>query len=820
MTNIYDPITGVKVDLPEEEKEDAILSGKFGLDPKVEPVLIDPSDGARFNVPQDKLREALEAGWKFESNLEAAKREYGVKVEKEGVLGAVKTGAKNFVDELFLGLPEFAVETAARGERLDPETGELNYVGRQEVEKAINPVSNLAGGLTGTALSFLYGGGELKALYKGSELAAKGVTKLASTFGEKAATSILTKAAAKTAQGATSGVIAAAPFAITDELLGDGESAAEILIAGATLGGGIGLGAAVLKNPIAAAIDGARNLNPEKTVKYLENLKVKASLNAAGYKSDALKKAMAIEGELTGDRKIKYEDALKAFDDFVHKKLKTSKFTKMSNAPGETLEKLEDYNTKVLAERASIAGQIDKTVPEGIISYPTIKAVFDGLRKEHSTNIGSGGGDLADVDKAWNYVVGKYSQKMKQSGIDLPDIISNEEFDMVSKQFSDRIPNLTLKEAEEVKDAIGGLKYNAQGNSGAGASKASGQAYHAMLDVIEKSANAKAKGKLGTEFLRTGKDIQEILKWKPVIVAATTRNDTNRMISPYEVVAGAAGGLPAAAAGYVIRQYQGRGREAALFGAAKVIDKYGERVSSTIDRSLGLTEKAFNRVAPAASISVMGKIFDDDDSGEDKVKKLNKLGVSLSRLTTDASMATQVGGAYTNDLNDLGGNIPPLYQMKLSNAFSYLMEALPKPEYARDPLNPRPFVPSDRQMAAFERKLNTVIDPMSVLEDIESASITKEQVDAIRVVYPQMYKAIASEFAQKMTQVTKPIPYPVRQKIKLFLGDEGVINQDSRQLLNLQGNFALSDKAKPRANSKITEASRQGSDLNRILDAN
>lgn len=826
MTNLYDPVTGVKVDIPEEEKEDAVLSGKFGLDPKVEPILVDPSDGARFSVPQDKLREALEAGWTFESNLQAAKREYGVEVEKEGILGAVKTGAKNFVDELFLGLPEFAVETAARGERLDPKTGKLNYVGRQEVEKAINPGSNLAGGLAGTALSFLYGGGELKGLYKGSELAAKGVTKLAETFGEKAANSILTKAAAKAAQGATTGVIAAAPFAITDELLGDGEAAAEILIAGATLGGGIGLGAAALKNPVSAAINGARNLNPEKAAEWVDALKTRASLAATGGKSSEFKKFVDIERQVTGSSKLPYNKALGQADEFIHKDLGLSKKGMMQNNPGKLVELRNDAEKLVSDQRAKIAAQIDKANPDGVLSFDAVNAQLNSLKDRYATNAGKVSGDLADIDTALNLTIGAYAEKMNKMGVKVskdaaaevfPKMVDAATFDQIVKNGDIKIPNLSLVETEALKKRIGDLRYAQSGKVGGSATEASGELYKSMLDLSETVGNAVSDKALGSQFRETGKKLQRLYLYRKPLEEMAARNDTNRILSPWDITAGAAAGLPAAGGSFLMRQYGGRAREAALFGAAKVIDKFGEKVSSTIDRSLGLAEKTYNRVAPAASISVMGKIFDDDDSNEDKIKKLNKIGDSLSRLTTDPQMATQVGAAYTNDLNDLGGNIPPLYQMKLSNTFQYLMDALPKPEYAVDPLNPRPFVPSDRQMAAFERKLNTVIDPMSVLEDIESASITKEQVDAIRTVYPQMYKAISSQFAQKMTQVTKPIPYAVRQKIKLFLGDEAVINHDSRQLLNLQGNFASLDKAKPKANSKITEASRSSTDVSRIL---
>jgi hypothetical protein len=48
--------------------------------------------------------------------------------------------------------------------------------------------------------------------------------------------------------------------------------------------------------------------------------------------------------------------------------------------------------------------------------------------------------------------------------------------------------------------------------------------------------------------------------------------------------------------------------------------------------------------------------------------------------------------------------------------------------------------------------------------------VTKEEAEALRVVYPQMYKQVQVELIDRASKATKQIPYAKRVQASMFLG--------------------------------------------------
>lgn len=834
MTDLFDPITGVARRVSDEDAEQLFLSGKYGIDPKNPPVLVAPDDGSKYKLPADKVQEALEAGWKFESSVDKTKRLYKEELGKAGILDkidrALGTASRSLVNQATLGVVGAGTTVLDKNQEYDPKTGQLTALGKWNVENEVNPVSSFTGGTVGNVLSLAYGG----PVFRGAELAGGGLVKAGlSRMSPKLAESVVGRVAEKAGAGAAVGAVASAPAAITEAALGEPEIAAETLIGGAAFGSIFGGGLQAAKSPISLALQGVRKISSGAVSEGLRSGAEIMGIKAVGGLASEMNAATNIERIVTGNPKLPAKEARKNFSSFIYDTLGVSKLTPRQWAPEKLVQKLDDYNKALNEERLGYAKEIDKQNKDGLIDYFEVKKILGDIKKEYSGNVANMTGESKTIADSLEAMVDGFAQKVNKeqattlpkNTVDyarrmkgetvVPDTMSSKQFEAYALENGS--PKLTLQESEQVKDGLKKILYP----DGSPANNAAADIYSSFLKLQEAAANAGTKGgKLGTQYIKTGKDLQRLILYRPKIEGMANRNASNRVISPFDIIAGAAAQSPAiGAASFVGRQYGARAGEATLLGAAKIIDKFGNQAQSAIDRSLGLASKTLDtgsKYVPR-STQILDSLFDENDSKKDKLEKLNQLSSDLAALTADPETSASITSAFTEDLANLGNEIPSFYQQKLSNAFAYLQDAIPKAPTTSTPFQSSAYVPTDREISRFERKLQAVVEPASVLEDIAQGTATKDQIDAIKTVYPEMFNKLRTMVFERLSTPGIKVPYQQRLRIASLLDEDGAISVDPGAVKTLQANFAPTENAKPKANSKITEASRQGTDIDRVL---
>lgn len=818
MAELFDPITGKRVNIEDEAKEAAFLSGKYAVDSS-KPVYLNSPDGEAFKVEPQMLQQALASGWKFESPLNQAKREYRTEVRESPIASAVQTAAINFGDELLLGVPDFALDL--QKEEYDPKSKQLTLKAKRQILREENPTANLIGGATGFTLSLPYGGLLLGAVTKTGQVAERGILQVAKVAGKEAAENIATRAIAKAGNYAAQGAVASTPYVATALALGEPEAAAEVLIAGA--GMGIAAGAAgELISPIAGALKTARLPDSEKATQYLESMAKRQGLKAVGALTSEFKKAIEIERKIAGKPKMGREEALDLFYDYIHKDLGVPKNKMKQFAGGDLVERHNEFRAKVQQERDEILNKIDQSNPEGIIDYDEQLSLLEQLRQKYSTNVGASTGELADIEGAINAMTDAYTQKLRGSGAKFGapgEIMTKEQ--LLDYAVNNPVPKLTLLEMERAKREAAKELFK----TGKPVSNAASEAYSTLNDLIENSANFVMKnkqldGELGSKFRQNGKNYQRVIEYDKVVENIANRNESNRLVSPFDLLTGAATDSATLGAGsFLYRQYGARAGEAALFGAAKVIDKVGDRVTNSINRAIGAEKEPLKRAAKLGSINVFGKLFDGDDSDRDKRQKLQLVGAELARLQQSPELLNQAVSAFTQDLADLkdGDQVATHYATKVADGIAYLANSIPKPAVPNTPFSNRPFVPTDRELSQFERRIQAVLDPVSVLDEIADGTATKEQMEAMRVVYPQFHKVISDKIIERVSSTRQPIPEVAKRKLLMLIEPQGSQLINPQRTAQLQSNFASKERAKPRANSKITESSRGLTDIDRII---
>lgn len=101
--------------------------------------------------------------------------------------------------------------------------------------------------------------------------------------------------------------------------------------------------------------------------------------------------------------------------------------------------------------------------------------------------------------------------------------------------------------------------------------------------------------------------------------------------------------------------------------------------------------------------------------------------------------------------------------------------------------------PSDMEMRTFARYVAAAEDPGAVEERIADGSITPEDAEAYRAVYPERMAAITAEIMSRLPTLQAQLPYQRRLALTIFTGVPVDPAMDPRVLRILQGGFAAEE---------------------------
>lgn len=107
-------------------------------------------------------------------------------------------------------------------------------------------------------------------------------------------------------------------------------------------------------------------------------------------------------------------------------------------------------------------------------------------------------------------------------------------------------------------------------------------------------------------------------------------------------------------------------------------------------------------------------------------------------------------------LNIEAPNISANAQMTAATAVNFLMSKMPRnPNADLDVINKGEWQPSSMQTAQFQRYVQAVEHPFSLMEDLATGLATQEQVEAVSTVYPALYTEIKMSVAPLLNQDSK-----------------------------------------------------------------
>lgn len=750
--------------MPDHLVGEAIASGEYApVDDSQRVTMIDEASGATVDVDAGSIETHARMGDQFETAEGFRDREDQARKERErsGLYEGIVTGVENFVDAGTLGL----------GGLLMDEIGGDEYANRRRERTEIR------GGIaTGAGLaSVLLPSGLAGSAGRVGKLARSTPIGRITSAAERAASGrgVLGKAAVYGAEGAVLGAgeglqaatISEDPLTLERAVGSMGMGA----LYGAGLGGGVSLAGSALSKGLQRGKSALGRLG-ERGGKVSDDL---GRMDADALKGLKRERAEVLGREVVEDVKglVGRSEAFRAvsgkenafigkanrsLDDLVSKNAKftaerPSGLLKPLYQQEEVLQRALAGREALIREAAERESRLIKQLDDDIASYTKPKA----FKKEE----GALYGDLFDkrvtkkgvkLDKAGMeefraMLQSGRSQAMRREALDaLPDML---EQNLAAQAKVKGILNGTAEPLAEVGAALDALK--------------GGKPKGLLDDALAGGAFTAATG-----------------------AAAVVLPDEASFLSPL---------LGAAAAGKM------RGLMSARLG--KVAQDASIRSSKALDAFFGAASKAKPAAIPLAS-KVLGATTLRDQSDKSEPKSLASAYQERAKEIRNLVQQTPEGPKLRMDKREeIAGRLSALRaasplaadQMEATAArqVEFLAAKLPRrPDIGIMKLGPDTWQPSSMAMRQFARYVAAVNDPGAVEERLADGTVTPEDAEALRTVYPSMYEDIKLRILQRLPELRESLPYKRRLALSIFSGVPVDEAMSPPILAVLQGQFA------------------------------
>lgn len=178
------------------------------------------------------------------------------------------------------------------------------------------------------------------------------------------------------------------------------------------------------------------------------------------------------------------------------------------------------------------------------------------------------------------------------------------------------------------------------------------------------------------------------------------------------------------------------------------------------------------RLSPVTSQNILGELSfsNDPENHKDKYKQFEARRNELSDLVSDPSKIVDRLSAHTAGMNEILPNTTLAAQDVSAKAINYLYNAMPKDPISGELLTKNQWIPSDAELSKWERKLEAVNNPLKAFEDVANGNGSRDAIDAVKTVYPNIYQQAVMELTKKVRDYDKEIPYQRKLQLSMLIG--------------------------------------------------
>ncbi|MEM6533889.1 MAG: hypothetical protein AAF654_14810 [Myxococcota bacterium] len=824
MPRLVDSQTLEYVDVPEDQAAAAIASGQYGFDPN-QTISVVSRDGQRFDLGGAEAVQALAEGFRLEGDSEQNQR---VLEEQYG-----DQDVRAFLEGAGRGLTFGISDQIQRAAGVSPE----DLAGRKDA----NPNAAFGGEIIGAAAPILASGGA-GAVGTAARTAGAGVRGAAAAgaateaVAARALTGIasrgamsraLTTAASRGAGSAVEGALFGAGQVISEDALGKTELTAENLAAGVGMGaliggaaGGVfGLGEVAVGSAVKASSSAVRRslelAGDESVGEIAGRLANTAARRSLGATKSSLKK-VARGPRYKGDvAKVDRE-----VGDFLRQNMdELDGRAILGNTVEETAENIEAVLATHGDRIGAAVGRLDelsqgavgvsgKEIADALaakLDDETLRAAggFAGRRTnalsreiDNARSLGDEAMSFADAHRLKRFL-DEEARFASASQSDKVEAVREAAF-AVRNLIRDKAEQVSKDVAEELADAnrIFSLAKDAETLALDGVERFAGNRVLSLTDNIQ-SAGGLAAG-LATGSLPVGLVsgaglgvANNLIRKRGMSAAAKvlTRIERASQKSTRRIDKAVAR----------ITKTASKTRTAGVKAAATRSYKAAkDQTGNVVGGEIAADATRARRTAAPASLDVLERV----NFGDDKKKSKSKLESYDRRVTEIADLAANPEklqarlsknlDAVTNAAPKIGAHLA----MTATKATQFLASKAPKKEMFPGVVagQVEGLGPSSLEMAEFERYVEAVEDPVSVIESVGEGTVTDEGVEVLKTVYPEMYATVVERLLQDYDKI-QLLPYEQRLNLSILFDQPFDYSMESGLVSAVQASYAATEES-------------------------
>lgn len=216
-------------------------------------------------------------------------------------------------------------------------------------------------------------------------------------------------------------------------------------------------------------------------------------------------------------------------------------------------------------------------------------------------------------------------------------------------------------------------------------------------------------------------------------------------------------GMPAAA------QVVGAETAATLGKMQQTLDAVAGRIEAAVTTLVRSAPRAAS-VGRSEAAAGIAKVFGaaDSDAFASRVGK-------IERLVADPEAFAARLDAHAADLRPHAPQTAQALTIASARAAQFLASKIPRPPPGRGPLAPA-WKPSQAQIAQYLRYDEAVRNPLVVLKQAASGTLTREAIEAVRTVYPDLMLAMQAALTDRLASARAKPTYQARLGISAILG--------------------------------------------------
>lgn len=482
---------------------------------------------------------------------------------------------------------------------------------------------------------------------------------------------------------------------------------------------------------------------------------------------------------------------------------------------GESLEQIAPRVAQAREEAGSAIGRLLEGADEAGLQGPKVTEVIDRVRKEVMPRLHTMGETNQGVIDSVERVLNDFRRYggVQEVGARLPEtaaeIAAREA--QIATNYDARVGFKQLQSFRSQLDDI--IKWN---SSPLAPINEKTEAFKAIRGAIESAlvdAGEAAAKERGASFAKEYAAAK--LRYRRLAVAdkaasdALERASANQALSLTDKIAGVGAsatalathgplGLlagPVASYGSKLIRERGNSTAAVLFDKASAfgaVERQVRRVDADIDNAVA---KFFGKKAEAPQLKApAGTVAPKEAPAKEFERRVQEVAAAAA----DKPRASAVVLAKTSPIAEHMPNVRAAIADTSSRAVTYLQAHIPEgrvEQFSATPQLDKPSV-SDIQRQQFLDRARTVSNPLSAVADFSKGKASREQIEALRVVYPKIYAQLSQKVDDELASRKAPVPYQKVIQLSSILGRPLSASQDPAFILAL----GQADKSHPQGN--------------------